>query len=305
MGDRPGSWTVIIDAEGAGERFDHFLRRHLPMLSRAARHELIERGGVRVNGRVAPKGSPLRAGDRVECVVPVDTSGRPAASANFSLRVLYEDRWLVAVDKPAGVPSHALRAAESNTIASALLARYPEMADVGHRALEPGLLHRLDTDTSGILLAARDSESFDRLREAHVRGEIDKRYLALCAGAPSSQLASGFLRADRRRVRVEPQAFEGAKPVQTAIALLETLGRFALIEVRVGFAARHQVRAHLAALGHPLVGDALYGGENLPGLSRHFLHAGRVELSHPWQAQRLQLTAELPAELSALLTRLR
>jgi 23S rRNA pseudouridine1911/1915/1917 synthase len=296
---------VTVDAEAAGERFDHFLRRQLPTLSRAALHELIERGGVRVNGRVARKGSALRAGDRVESVAPIDTSGRPAPSANFALRVLYEDRWLVAVDKPAGVPSHALRAAESNTVASALLARYPEMAEVGHRALEPGLLHRLDTDTSGILLAARDAESFDRLREAHVRGEIDKRYIALCLGTPEPQRAAGFLRADRRRVRVAAEPFDGAKPIQTELAVLESLGRFTLIELRVAFAARHQVRAHLAALGHPLVGDALYGGESLPGLGRHFLHASRVELQHPWQAQRLQLTAELPEDLSALVASLR
>jgi 23S rRNA pseudouridine1911/1915/1917 synthase len=287
-------------AEQAGQRLDHFLRAQLPGLSRRALLEHFGAGEVRVNGRVALKSLLLQQGDRIEVAGLVAESG-PAPDASLALHVLYEDAFLVAVDKPGHVPSHALRAGETGTVVSALLARYPEMRTVGYRELEAGLLHRLDNETSGILLAARDASTFERLRSAHERGQIEKRYLALVSGHPQPRVAHGYLRADRRKVRVRSEPFPEAKPVQTEIVSSEPQHEHALVCVRLQLAARHQVRAHLAHLGHPIAGDSLYGGPSLPGLSRHFLHASELRFQHPHDGTPLELKAELPADLRALL----
>jgi 23S rRNA pseudouridine1911/1915/1917 synthase len=300
MRSMPGERVIIVDPAASGERLDRFLRSWLPDLSRAALRDLIQSGRVRVNGRGANKGSLLQPGDRIETRPPLEASG-PARDAQRALAIVYEDPWLVVVNKPAGVPSHALRADEQGAIATLLLARYPEMAEVGYRALEPGLLHRLDTDTSGILIAARDRDTFERLRAAHVAGEFDKRYLALCSGALAPQRVTAYLRADQRRVRVETVPVACARAITTEILSAIPHGDFSLVSVRVPHAARHQVRAQLAALGHPIAGDALYGGAPLPGLAHHFLHASEVTLQHPHEPRALQLTAPLPAELVAVL----
>jgi 23S rRNA pseudouridine1911/1915/1917 synthase len=297
-----GEHISVAEAD-AGKRLDQVLRRWLPGLSRAAAAEAVATGLVRVNGRRASKGQLLCAGDVLEVSLEAQSRGQgPAADPELALHVLYEDPWLVLVDKAAGVPSAALRAGEKGTVASALLARYPQMAQVGYRPLEPGLLHRLDTDTSGVLLAARDAQTFATLRLAHERGEIDKTYLALCAGAVRApQQVQGFLRADQRRVRVEAHSFERSRPIHTELLSARTLGSWSLVQVRVTFAGRHQVRAQLAALGHPIAADALYDGPPIAGLERHFLHASELRLLHPHTQQPLSVKAELPAELRAVL----
>lgn len=293
--------TIVVPAEAGGERLDHFLRRVLPELGRAARLALIETGHVRLNGRRARKGAALAVGDRVE--IADFTAGGPLPDPALALCIVHEDADLVAVDKPAGIPSHALRPGESGTIASALLARYPSMAGVGYRELEAGLLHRLDTETSGILLAARTARAFQTLRAAHERGEFRKRYYALVRGRPALGIHEAYIRADRRKVRVEPAPFDAAKPIRCEIIAAEGHGEFTLVSVELALAARHQVRAQLARLGHPIAGDALYGGEALPGLTRHFLHASRMELPHPADGHTLVLEAPLPDDLRSVLSR--
>lgn len=294
---------IIVANDCAGERLDRYLQAKLPQLSRAALVEAIACRAVLVNGRRASKGQVLVAGDRVQTEL-LDVAPGPAPDPDLPLRIVFEDAWLVAVDKPAGVPSHALRAGERGTVASALLARYPEMAGVGYRLLEPGLLHRLDTETSGVLVAARDAASFARMRAAQDRGEVEKSYLALCAGRVQPGKHVAYLRADQKRVRVEREPLERAKLVETEVVSAFACGAFSLVGVRLSRASRHQVRAHLAALGHPIAADSLYGGEPLPGLSRHFLHASEVALTHPASQQQLTLRAELPADLASALAAL-
>jgi 23S rRNA pseudouridine1911/1915/1917 synthase len=142
--------------------------------------------------------------------------------------------------------------------------------------------------------------------QAHERGEIDKRYLALCSGRlQAPKRVEAYLAADRRRVRVSEAPIEGSKPIETEILSAEPHADLTLVEVRVPFAARHQVRAQLAALGHPIAGDALYGGPELPGLTRHFLHASAIDFPHPARSERVRVRAELPAELLATLETLK
>jgi 23S rRNA pseudouridine1911/1915/1917 synthase len=294
------AWEITVAAEFEGERIDRFLRHAGRAGSRKALAEQLEGGAIRVNGVRMKKGHRLRAGDVISG--PPSHEGGALPDPDQPLEVLFEDAAVVVVNKPAGVPSHPLRPDERGTVASGLVARFPEMAGVGYRPLEPGILHRLDTETSGVLLAARSATAFRALSLAHKRGEIDKRYLALCSGRlQAPQLVRAYLAADRRRVRVTDDFIEGAKPIETEIVRAEAHGELSLVEVRVPFAARHQVRAQLAALGHPLAGDTLYGGPALEGLGRHFLHASEIEFPHPTSGERIRVKAELPVDLRTAL----
>lgn len=290
---------IVAGAAASGQRLDRFLCTELPLASRAGVRQLIEAGLVRVNGRRAVAGQRLAAGDTV--AVAELPSAEAVPDADMPLVVCYEDAWIVAADKPAGVPAHPLRPGERGTLASALLARYPEMRGVGYSAREPGIVHRLDTDTSGLTLAARDAETFGLLRAQLERGEIDKRYFALCAGHPTPGMHEAWLLARGRKVSVRMQPFEAARLIRTELLTAETFGAHCLVEVRVASARRHQIRAHLAALGHPIVADSLYGGPEAVGLARHFLHASELRLSHPRGGQPLRIVAELPPELRAAL----
>ena len=293
MADTP---DIVVAHSEAGERLDRYLRRHVGHLSRTALSQAIGNMSVLVNGRRATKGQLLRTGDRIRIEVR-DRGPGPGVDAALPLRILYEDADVVAIDKPAGIPSHALRPGEVGTVVSALLNRYPDMAGVGYRPLEPGILHRLDTETSGVLVAARNPTSFQALRLSQRRGEMPKRYVALCWGHLDPGRKTAYLRANQRRVRVEPAAFSGARPIETEVIAAAVRGGLCLVTIQLASAARHQVRAHLAALGHPIVADALYGGASAAGLTRHFLHASDVAIRHPAHGQLLEFHADLPDDL--------
>jgi 23S rRNA pseudouridine1911/1915/1917 synthase len=296
------SRSFVVTSPLGEVRLDHYLRERDLGLSRRQLTFLFKAGHVRVNGRLASKGTRVQSGDRIDVQgIPAETG--PAADFDVPLRIIYEDSHLVAVDKPAGVPSHALRAGEQGTVVSALLARYPELRGVGYRELESGLLHRLDNETSGLLLAARDQATFEQLRAAHEQDAFEKRYLALVRGRPPLGPVHSYLLADRRSVRVLNEPAPGAKAIVTELLKVEPVGDCALVTVRLTRAGRHQVRAQLAALGHPILGDAQYGGPALPGLTRHFLHAS--ELLFPYREKQLQLVAELPDELTRVLDAVR
>ncbi|HET8938728.1 MAG TPA: pseudouridine synthase [Polyangiales bacterium] len=298
----PEQRSFVVSGPEPPARLDHYLRERDLGLSRRQLMLLFEAGHVRVNGRLASKGTRVQPGDHIEVLgIPAETG--PAADFEMPLCIIYEDSHLLAVDKPAGIPSHALRPGERGTVVSALLARYPELRGVGYRELESGLLHRLDNDTSGLLLAARDQPTFEQLRATHERDEFEKRYLALVRGKPAPGVLRGYLRADQRTVRVHSEPFQGGKPIEAELVSSEPYGDHSLVCIRVTRAARHQVRAQLAERGHPIAGDQQYGGASLPSLTRHFLHAS--ELSFPYAGKRLQLTAALPPELTQVLEALR
>jgi 23S rRNA pseudouridine1911/1915/1917 synthase len=303
---------LTVPEAAQGQRLDRWLCDSLPGLSRASARRLIDDGEVRLNTRRTRAGQRIAAGDRV--TVPEQAGPNVArAEPELELRVCYEDAHLIAVDKPAGMPCHPLRPGERGTLAGALLARYPELAGVGYSAAEPGIVHRLDTDTSGLVLAARDPLTFTRLR-AQLEGEqLDKRYLALCAGAPvAPSVQHAWLSARGPSVRVALEPFSAALPITTELLVATATGIaaalhggatrdvFSLVELRVHRARRHQIRAHLAVLGHPLAGDTRYGGPALPGLTHHFLHASEVRLQHPCSGEALVLRAALAPELQAV-----
>ncbi len=301
--------TFTVGEADAGARLDIVLVRRVPGLSRAKARTLSEDGAVRVNGRRARKGAVVVAGDVVTLAVSPPVSLAALPDASLSLRILHEDAHLVVLDKDAGAPSHPLRPDELGTVANALVARYPEMAGVGYGPREPGLVHRLDTDTSGVLLAARDAETFARLREALRVGAIHKRYRALVEGALVAPTTLDYPLAthprDARRVFACVEERDAvrlrARDAATHIVEAEPIGAFSRVRVEAPVAGRHQIRAHLAAAGHPLAGDRLYGGPAVAGLTRHFLHADTLRLEHPVTGATLHVEAPLPAELEAAL----
>jgi 23S rRNA pseudouridine1911/1915/1917 synthase len=296
-----GVRTVVVERDGV--RLDVFLGRQLPAVSRRVVRRVIGEGAVRVNGRRAAKGARLRAGDVVS--LP-ELSGAVVAEPGPGPTVLYEDDDLVAVDKPGGMPSHAVDPRQRHTAGAFLLARWPEMAGVGD-ALAPGLVHRLDTGTSGVLLAARTAHAHAELRallRAHV---VEKHYLAVVAGDARAltdvrvDAALAHDPRDRRRM-VPARPGMRAWPAETRLAVERAGPERSLVAATILTGVTHQVRAHLAHVGHPVLNDMVYGVMT-PALppGRHALHAACVRLRHPRTGAPLDVTAPLPADLARLL----
>ena len=296
------AFTVADEDDGA--RLDHWLARRLDCSRRDAQR-LIAEGAVRVDGAHAAKGASLHSGAevRVERAPPRDEDKRPVAQPELPLTVLHADEALVAVDKPAGLATHPLRAGERDTLANALVARFPECAAVADDVREGGVAHRLDRETSGLVLAARTRASWLALRHAFGDGTVSKEYLALVAGAPpdAGAVAVALVHAGRR-VRVAGPRDLDALTATTDYEVLARGAAVALVRARSSSGRMHQIRVHLAHLGHPLVGDALYGGPPpAAGTRGHFLHAASIGFPHPATGAATTLTAPLPPDRAAAL----
>lgn len=292
------AFELKVGEDDAGQRLDVLLARRLPDLSRGRVKALIEAGAVRVSGRRAKKGYVVTAGDVVLVQgLPGPTDFYAAPDAGLPCEILLENDDYVVVDKPAGVPSLPLKEGELGTLAGALVARYPEMRDVGYSKREPGILHRLDTHTSGVMLAARNQQTFDALRKQLRAGTIEKRYLARCRGVVPAPIVIETAIAsdprDRRKVRacVDPREIARlrAQPARTEVLRSTLAEHGSLIEVRANTARRHQIRVHLASIGHPLLGDTLYGGPPLEKQERHLLHAVSIAFSDPATHRRVEV----------------
>jgi len=306
-----------VTAEQAGIRLDKLLLHAVPALGRAGAKRLFEGGKVRLHeggaewGRRVAKGDVAKTGDVVSIdVVPEAQSLAAVPDPKIPLVVVLETDKVLIFDKPSGQPSAPLEPGETGTLANALVSRYPECAGIGFSQREPGLCHRLDTETSGLLMAARTKEAFDVLTKAIKEERIDKRYLLICEATDLPE--SGTIEIplaphpkDRRRVFpcVHPRdvARYAPRPARTTYTKVSEHGTYALVEARAGKAMRHQIRVHFAALGHPLLGDTLYGGAVVPGLSRHALHASLISWSGDATVPAFTANSALPAEMSALM----
>ena len=293
--------TLQLPAEVSGRRLDVVVGEVLG-LSRARVKSLFEKGAVRVDGRRPSKGDKATGGSRVEVELAEDAPAL-VPEPGLALPLLYEDAWLIAVDKPAGMPSHPLKPGETGTAANALVARFPEVARAAEELREGGLVHRLDIDTSGVLLAARDRGTWEAVRALFRERTVDKRYWALVSGPIADAGAIELRLRHKGEARVEP-ALDGGQPGREAASefrVLARAGELSLVEVRILTGVLHQVRAHLAAIGAPVVGDALYGGRPLPGLGRFFLHARALGLLHPRSGAALRIESPLAPELLRVL----
>jgi len=293
---------TLVDA-GESQRLDQFLQAALPGRSRRLLRRLIADGAVQVNGAPGRKGTHLRAGDRV--TLP-DLPAAIAPEPDLALGILHADPDVVAVDKPGGMPSHALDPRERGTAAAFLVARFPEMAGVGD-PLAPGLVHRLDTGTSGVLLAARSPHVHAALRAALAGREIEKRYVACVVGDARArdgahvEVALAHDPRDRRRMTAAAPGLR-AWPAATRVEVLAARADRSVVRVAIRTGVTHQVRAHLALLGHPVLGDRIYGGPDV-GLParRHALHATTLTFAHPDDRRRVTIEAPLPPDLAGLI----
>lgn len=275
----------------AADRVDKALARFYPAAGRKQLAQLFVEGAVRVNGKRASKGDRVVAGDVVELArEPVSgTALRPAPDPDVPLVILAERSELVAIAKPAGVPSQPLRAGELGTMANAIAFRFPECVAIGDDPRDGGLVHRLDIGTSGVLVAARTQDAYHALRAAFGAGMVVKHYLAITDGRPVARECEAPLAQRGKRVVVD--AAEGL-PAYTEIAIEQASPEHALVRCIARTGRMHQVRAHLAHVGAPITGDTLYGGAALAGHDGFFLHAQRIVLPHGHE--QLVIDAPLP-----------
>jgi 23S rRNA pseudouridine1911/1915/1917 synthase len=295
---------TVLDRE-VGERLDKLVVRHVGGIGRRRASELFANGRVEVDGTPASKGEPARVGSSV--VVKLQAACPVPVEPDAPLAVCLENEHYVVVRKPAGQATAPLRG-ESGTLAGALLSRYPEMAFVGYSPREPGILHRLDTGTSGLLLAARTGKTFEALRRALTQSAIEKHYLAIVSRTdlPESGVIAAFVGPDTRRARrvavYDCDPPPSARAQETRYRVVRVGARRSLLEVRVSRAYRHQIRAHLAHVRAPIVGDALYGSEDLIDLpDRHALHASYVAWAGDETLPAFSVADDLPQDLSPLL----
>jgi 23S rRNA pseudouridine1911/1915/1917 synthase len=292
-----------VPADLDGERADKVVAV-LGGLSRAAARALVDGGGVTVAGQPVDPTRRLAAGEEVEFEAPPAEPSLVPEDVRFAVR--YEDADLVVVDKPAGVVVHPGAGVRSGTLAAGLLRAYPDLEGIGEEG-RWGIVHRLDRDTSGLLVVARSARAHRALVAALARREVRRLYLALVHG-----------RFDVPRGTVDAPI--GVDPGRPTRRMLSPEGRparthfrrtagwqaagLSLVEVELETGRTHQIRVHLAAIGHPVVGDPVYGAPPFPGLGRTWLHAARLELDHPSTGARLVVESPLPPELAAVLDRL-
>lgn len=303
---QPSSQSLRVPPLAKPERLDKFLIRVLPQTSRAFWRDRPE--AVRIDGKAAPKGRMLRGGETIEILAQETEGGGLEPDQSLSVKVLYEDEWLLAVDKPAGSACHPLRPGERGTVANALVARYPELGRFPTKPLEGGLLHRLDNDTSGVLLFCRSEAALKKFRTLNRSERIEKFYLAVAAGAApprgSTDVPIAHDPKNKKKMRLPKDEKEAkrlrARPAFTEFRRVKKGSGYSLLMLRIRKGARHQIRVHLAGLGHPIAGDRLYGSGDFP---RQLLHARRVEFIHPFTARKIALSSPLPRDFAAALRR--
>jgi 23S rRNA pseudouridine1911/1915/1917 synthase len=294
----------------AGKRLDQMLHKRLPEFSRSRIQRWIEDSLVLVNGRSERASHLVRVGEVID-VTPADAPPLHATPEAIPLTVLYEDQDLVAIDKPAGMVVHAGAGVHSGTLVNALLHRFGALSGVGG-ALRPGIVHRLDRFTSGVLLVAKNDAAHQRLAAQFSGRLVEKVYLALVHGKvkeESGRIERPIARDPVRRVRMTARLAEGRaawseyRVLRRFAPLSPQASGFTLLEVRIGTGRTHQIRVHLSSLGHPVAGDTLYGApEKVPGqppLGRYFLHAHRIRFQLPSTGEQISIESALPAELES------
>ena len=297
--------VVSFSVERDGERLDKVISAYVQDLSRAATQRLIKTGEITVNGRTSKSSYRVRVGDEVVVRVPAETP-EPVLPEDIPLDIIYEDDVLLVVDKPAGMVVHPALGHSSGTLVNAVLAHCPQVADVGgvERA---GIVHRLDKDTSGLILIAKDEAAQVALQRQFKRRQVAKTYLALTEGQvhPREGVIEAPIGRDKRH-RKRMAVVRRGRRARTMYRVTEYFPDHTLLEVRPHTGRTHQVRVHMAWMGYPLVGDAVYGRRRQRLLrDRHFLHASRLRFTHPATGEEVEFTAPLPPELTAVLKRLR
>ena len=309
--------TLTVSDDGDGVRLDRFLVSILPGQSRSQIQRLIKEGLVLVGGHEAKSNLQLKTGQeiRVEVPAPVDPVPLPEA---LPLPIVYQDRDLIVVDKPAGMVVHPAAGHASGTLVNALLHHVNDLSGIGGEK-RPGIVHRLDRGTSGLMVVAKHDAAHEELARQFADREVEKEYIALTWGEVMAgrRLDAPIGRDPSNRKKMAPASarVRRSREAVTRIVGAEHFGRvLTLVQVAIHTGRTHQIRVHLSGIGHPIVGDALYGGvhRRVPGdvravthLDRPFLHAARLAFTHPGDKRRMEFTSELPADLQRVLDELR
>jgi len=298
----PKAEFLISSESGEGSRLDVFLTARIPGLTRSQLKKSITAGRVRVGGAIRRAGYKLRAGDDIR--IEYEEPGPDVMSAeDIPLKILFQDAAVIVLDKPSGLVVHPGAGNRRGTLANALLHHFPEVAAIGS-ADRPGIVHRLDKETSGVMIVARSSDAYHPLLRQFWRHDVWKTYIGLAHGrvaVPEGKISwpIGRHATDGKRISVRSRH---PKPAETLFRVIENFRDTTLLEIRPLTGRTHQIRVHLAAAGHPIVGDKLYGRKK-PAFKvpRLFLHAQTISFLHPVTGERLVFTSPLPAELEAFL----
>jgi 23S rRNA pseudouridine1911/1915/1917 synthase len=307
-----------VTEEAAGQRIDSFLASRLSEISRTRIQRAIEDGDVIVGERTVKPSYRLRAGDQIEIDLP-DPPAAQVAAEKIPLKILYEDADLIVIDKPAGMVVHPGAGVESGTLVNALVYHFNELSQKAGRA-RPGIVHRIDKETSGLLVVAKNDSSHERLSDQFRDRLVFKLYVALCYGRLTrerGEIAARIGRSPHNRTRMAVLSGGAGRAAHTLFEVADRFQQFTLLKVQIKTGRTHQIRVHLAHIGHPVVGDATYGGgrENsildprikreIKELGRHFLHSAQMAFTHPRTGERLEFASPLPGELTGFLGQLK
>ena len=312
-----GAHDLRTDADASGLRLDLWLARRLPSLSRARLQGLIAEGHVRVDGATARASARLRPGQSVVVHLPAPVPATPEPE-DIPLRVVHEDAHLLVIDKPAGLVVHPGAGTPSGTLVNALLRHVQDLSGIGG-VLRPGIVHRLDRGTSGLLVVAKDDETHRDLVRRFSSRRVEKEYLALVHGVPRARHGEIATTVGRHPVHRKKMAVDvpRGRSALTTWSREEVFDGACLLRVRIHTGRTHQIRVHLASIGHPVAGDDTYGGTRtlssrrvearraLSSLERPALHAARLAFTHPASGAELSFSAPLPPDLVSVLECLR
>jgi 23S rRNA pseudouridine1911/1915/1917 synthase len=303
---------LVVDAEQAGQRLDHFLVAQFPGQSRSQIQRLIKEGQVRVADRECRANLAVRAGDRVAIDFPDPVAAEPRPQA-LPIGILYEDSDIVVVDKPAGMVVHPAPGHADGTLVNALLHHVEDLSGIGGE-LRPGIVHRLDRGTSGVMLVAKHDAAHRELQRQFADREVEKEYVALVWGLVQQgrRIDASIGRDPVHRQKMSARS-KHARSAVTRITKAQFLSGVSYLHVAIATGRTHQIRVHLSAIGHPIVGDPVYGGirRHVLGvlrpvlrLERPFLHAMRLSFTHPIEGRKMEFIAPLPGDLQSVLDEL-
>jgi 23S rRNA pseudouridine1911/1915/1917 synthase len=301
---------INLQVEDTTDRLDRYLAQHLPDLSRSRIQQLIEQGNIQVNGKVCTsKKATVQPGDRIFLIIPA-AQPLELQAEDIPLDILYEDDFLLIINKPAGLVVHPAPGHSQGTLVNALLAHCPNLPGIGG-VQRPGIVHRLDKDTTGAMVIAKTDQAQQHL-QAQLKAKTARReYLGIVYGAPSAEsgtidLPIGRHPVDRKKMAVVPIE-KGGRAAVTHWRVKERLGNYTLMHFQLETGRTHQIRVHCAQIGHPIVGDPVYSSGRSVGvnLSGQALHAWRLRLQHPVTQELIEVTAPPPPEFNTLLEVLR
>ena len=298
--------TWAVEPEYAGLRIDLAINRKFGQISRTLAQEMLKTGEIKVGNQLVKPGLKVKGGENVEIAFRPEEVEPEIKATTLDFPILFEDRHMIAIDKPAGLVVHPGAGKEKTTVVSALLG-HTKLSPIG-APTRPGVVHRLDKDTSGVMILAKTRDAHRKLAEAFAGHELEKEYLAIIQGHivnRKGRIEVAIERDKIHRKRMKATSAEKGRMAISIFEVLEYLKGATLVKVKILTGRTHQIRVHMAFTGHPLLGDVTYGGKRLEKKAEHFLHSHRLALKHPVTGKDLEFIAPMPDRFAHMLTQLR